>query len=363
MFKIFSKFSFFGKKPKLQTAKPVVVAPVIRKGVKKAKKKVVIKKAIQKPLVKKVAPLIVPKVAPKFEAKPLPKTVAPAAPVAPVAPPAPIEAENTNQIIPIIYPYNMGSEAAKLLASTLKTKRVSETGGYVYRPNHLIINYGNKRMPNWGRGVKVNILNPWDAIQLSSNKLTALRRMRERNVSTIQFTENKNEAIQWVNDGAVVFCRTILNGYSGHGIVVAKTAKEIVDAPLYCVYKKSIAEYRVIVVNGSVIDFMQKKRKSDFQEKTGKEVNGMVRNHDNGWIFARNEVTPPKNVLVESVKAVEALGLNFAGVDVIFNKLEGKAYVLECNTALGLQPEGTTLKRLSTAFAEVCKGKKPTALV
>ena len=71
----------------------------------------------------------------------------------------------------------------------------------------------------------------------------------------------------------------------------------------------------------------------------------------------------PKQVLDESIKAVEALGLNFAGVVVIFNQHEAKAYVLECNTALGLEPEGTTLKRLSIALQEVVHGKKPTSLI
>jgi hypothetical protein len=275
---------------------------------------------------------------------------------------APVKIEDA-ATIPIIYPYNIESDAAKLLSKALNTKRVKENGRYIYRPNHLIINYGNKRVPSWSNGVKVNILNPWDAIKLSSNKLSALQAFQAHNVSTVPFTTDKKQAIDWVNKKKSVMCRTILNGYGGHGIVIASKADEVVDAPLYSLYTKSKGEYRIVVVNGIVIDFMQKKRKLDFEAKNGIKINGMVRNHENGFIYARQEIAPPKKVIDEAVKAVSALGLNFGGVDVIYNEKKDAAYVLESNSSIGLEPEGTTLKRLAAAFRAICDGKPPVSII
>jgi hypothetical protein len=372
---MFTFFSLFrGKKITLKTAK-VVLSPrkvgkaIIKKATFKPKgiKPLQVKRPLR-PLVKAVAkPAVIGfkrvLCKPLAHKQPAPLIVKPAAIVK--KPIVPVVKSNVvaKGILPIIYPYKFGSEAAQLLATELKTKRVSENGNYVYRPNHLIINYGNKRMPIWANGVKVNVLNNWDAIRISSNKLTALQCFRDNSVQTVEFTTDKAQAIAWIKKEKVVMCRTILNGYGGHGIVIAKNEKELVDSPLYCVYKKSIAEYRVVIVNGIVVDFMQKKRKLDFEEQTGKEINGMVRNHENGFIYARNEVSPPKQVLDEAVKAVTALKLNFAGVDIIYNQKENKAYVLEANSSIGMEEGGTTLKRLSVAFKAICNNQPPVSII
>ena len=271
---------------------------------------------------------------------------------------------NAEKLIPVIYPYSTGSDAGKLLAKALDTKRVLEDGNYIPRWNHLVINYGNQRQPVWARrAANIKILNPWDRIRLSSNKLSALNIFKKNDVSTIQFSAEKAQAVEWIKGGGVVLCRTVLNGYGGHGIVIAKTEAEIVPAPLYCLYKKNAGEYRVVVVGGVVVDYMQKKRRLNREDEgVDAERNSMVRNHDNGWIFARDGVRPPPCVFAESIKAANALGLDFGGVDVIFNRLENKAYVLECNTALGLHPEGTTLNCLVGAFKNICNGESPTAI-
>src|SRR5690606_32924060 len=78
------------------------------------------------------------------------------------------------------------------------------------------------------------------------------------------------------------------------------------------------------------------------------KVNFMIRNHRNGFIFQRNEITIPADVEVQATKAFEASGLDFGAVDVIWNEHEGRAYVLEINSAPGL--EGTTLDNYVAAF-------------
>jgi D-alanine-D-alanine ligase-like ATP-grasp enzyme len=73
-----------------------------------------------------------------------------------------------------------------------------------------------------------------------------------------------------------------------------------------------------------------------------------VRNHDNGFIFVRNDVKAPSSVEEQAVRAIKALGLDFGAVDIIWNDKQQKAYVLEVNTAPGL--EGSTVDDYARGF-------------
>ena len=72
---------------------------------------------------------------------------------------------------------------------------------------------------------------------------------------------------------------------------------------------------------------------------------------NNGFIFARNEIQIPEDVTVQATKAFEITGLDFGAVDVIYNERQSAAYVLEINTAPGL--EGTT----DTDYAQMLREK------
>ena len=78
------------------------------------------------------------------------------------------------------------------------------------------------------------------------------------------------------------------------------------------------------------------------------EVNWKVRNHDNGFIFQIEDFDLPEDCETQAIAAVEALGLYFGAVDVVYNGREKKAYVLEVNSAPGLS--GTTLDKYVEVF-------------
>jgi hypothetical protein len=100
---------------------------------------------------------------------------------------------------PILYPYRIGSQSARALADSLKTKCVRRNGNYKYFSSHLIINWGASQSPVWNRaGIKV--LNHWSKVHISHNKLTALNKMRDNNVNTIEFTTNINDAKNWIKE-------------------------------------------------------------------------------------------------------------------------------------------------------------------
>lgn len=186
------------------------------------------------------------------------------------------------------------------------------------------------------------------AKKIASNKLLSFQKFAEHGVSIPEWTTDINVAQDWYNNGKIVVCRTLLCSHSGKGIILTTIGPDgqlPVPAKLYVQYKKKKHEFRVHVFNGKVIDIAQKKRKVGHENR-----NNQIRNHANGWVFAREGITPPAGIDTLALSACNALGLRAGAVDIIWNEKENKCYVLEINTAPGI--EGTTCKRYTTEIIE-----------
>jgi hypothetical protein len=251
----------------------------------------------------------------------------------------------------VILPYKIGSLSAKLLANRLtellglKVRRVRHEGKYRPKLRSLIANYGSASAPAWptlGRWI-----NSPHSSQAAGNKLRAFEKLRAGNVATPEWTTDRQVAKTWVESGGVAVIRTILNGHSGRGIILADVVDKLVDAPLYTKYKKKRKEFRVHVFQGKVIDVSEKRRRR--VEVRPVLFDGYIRNLANGWVFCRDGVVRPADLDSSAIAACAALGLDFGAVDVIWNERENKSYVLEVNTAPGLQ--GTTLENYAQAIA------------
>src|ERR1017187_5857725 len=146
-------------------SKPVVMKPVVvKRTTAKTKLRPVIKRAtiVKKRFVPIKHVILAPAKLVTFKQMAVVKPIAIVKPcVAPAAKPVVnvVKPQNTQseKLIPIIYPYDIESDAAKLLSSSFHTKRVCKNGRYKYLPNHLVINYGNRRCPRWADG-KLKIL-------------------------------------------------------------------------------------------------------------------------------------------------------------------------------------------------------------
>lgn len=251
-----------------------------------------------------------------------------------------------------IYSHNPHSEGAKLLSQALNVKRIKH-GNSKFRGGmgKAIINWGAGTLPDQV-GVCQRILNKPEAIRKASNKLKSFELFQEAGVTIPPFFTDYGDAEDWMIDHEwAIVCRTVLNGHSGAGIVIAETVDELVAAPLYTAYIKKQEEYRYHVFMGQVVDIQRKARKRDVPDDA---VNWQVRNLDGGFIFAREGVVASPVASEEAVKAVAALGLDFGAVDLIYNAREDKYYVLEVNTAPGLS--GTTLDGYKQRFEEVFNG-------
>ncbi len=254
-----------------------------------------------------------------------------------------------------VYPYRKGSKSVKSLIKTLGCKSI-KLDNSKYRPTRrkIVINYGNSSCP-------YDCINSPQSVKYASNKRDAFVLMQKEGVSIPEWTTDEAVAQEWYLAGTKVVGRAKLTGHSGEGIIISDDldypqAEGGIDVigmreiaghliPLYVKYVKKTEEYRVHVVAGEVIDVVRKMRKKAVPDD---KVNWAVRNKAGGFVYGRGGVELPEVALSEAVKAVSALGLDFGAVDIIYNKQEDRYYVLEVNTAPGL--EGTTLIKYSDAF-------------
>lgn len=245
----------------------------------------------------------------------------------------------------VIYPYKMESESAGLLSENLNAKRVFPDRNYRPSQNDIIINWGNSNVPIWWRYLNDSIvLNKPQNIAIASDKLQTFYTLQNADVPTVDFTVNKNEAIEWIENEKTVVCRKILNSHSGNGIVLARSIDDLIDVPLYTKLVKKPREFRVHVFRNKVIDYIQKKRRN------GNEADDFIRSHNNGWVFCRDDIVRHKAIENIAIKAVSSLGLDFGAVDIITKGETEKIMVLEVNTAIGLQ--GQTLNSYIDVFKD-----------
>lgn len=237
-----------------------------------------------------------------------------------------------------IYPHNRKSKGARQLSKALGVLR--------HRPRETevdtLINWGSTDVPVRAR---LQLLNDPLSVKLASNKRMACLRFAEHDVPAPRFTTERAVAETWLEEGTPVVARTVLNGHGGAGIRIIAQGMLMPQAPLYTEYVRKTMEYRVHVVDGVSIDVTQKRKR---QEVPNDEVNYQVRNHENGWVYCRDNVECPAAVLDAAIQAVRALGLVFGAADVGYHAPSGRVAVYEVNTAPGI--EGTTVDKYAEAL-------------
>lgn len=233
---------------------------------------------------------------------------------------------------------------------------VKDSNGITFSPSSLVLNWGRSYLPKWwsdaeSKGAK--LFNHPLAVARCADKVRTLARLNVAGVNTLQYTTDRDVAQSWLQEGLDIVIRHKIKSCAGKGIEIV-FSKDIdkdytlPQAPLYTVYIHKEDEFRVHVFQGEVIDYIQKKRMGKAKrEKRGlKEANELIRTHDNGWVFARENIAMHPSVYEESFKAVVALGLDFGAVDIMVCPHLGpeqpsEAIVLEVNSAPGLEDKNT----------------------
>lgn len=248
-----------------------------------------------------------------------------------------------------VYPYHRASQSAKAIANALGIKRIKrENSEFEGHPSKTVINWGCRKLPAEPR--MCTVINHSVFVEPCSNKLKFFQLMdKDGNDDIIPpYTQNREDARRWIERGHTVVCRTKLRSHSGRGIVIAEKVKELVDAKLYTLYIPKKQEYRVYVCGqpqqGEVIDVARKARRLDCENP-----NWQVRSWHNGFVFARKDCNPPQAVMDAAIRCHNTTMLHFSAVDVVYNDRDERAYVLEINTAPGI--EGKTID----VYAEALK--------
>lgn len=229
------------------------------------------------------------------------------------------------------------SKSARELATYLGIKRIfSRNSKFVGKSTDLIVNWGNVKTPH-----NSIYLNPLASVATAVNKLATFRALAAANVSIPLFYTSLDQ----LDPNTKYLARTDVCACSGQGIVVGFPS-ELPFAPLYTKFIDKIAEFRAIVVNNKVVDFKQKKRKSDWES----DRDPHVWNCDQGYVFARGGVVMTPEIESLSIAAMQAVGLNYGALDII-EDADHNYYVLEINTSFGLS--GTTIQLVGDAIKEL----------
>lgn len=222
-----------------------------------------------------------------------------------------------------------------------------------FSKDELIINWGCSNTLK-ASGI---VLNYPIAVSRAVNKLECFRHLEtvwnespQDYIKLLPYSTSP-EGITW-NGRSIA--RTTLTGNSGQGIVpFTKGEEPTPQARLYTQYIKYRTEFRVHVFRGEVIYSQIKRRRTteNLEQLNLLERSKIIRNLDNGWVYcelpALEDVSfaaggelvtiPYESLAYAAVEAVEALGLDFGAVDLIYSWKRKCFYLLEVNTAPGLK--------------------------
>lgn len=212
-----------------------------------------------------------------------------------------------------------------------------------YNTTGIVVNWGNSSFDVNSVREEALVLNHPSNIALAANKLHAFRKLIDSAVNP--YVPRFYSSWESIPDSLSEYvARAILTGSGGAGITVGKKRDLPRDCPLYTQYYKKREEFRVHVSKGEVIAVQ---RKAIRRDAITDDTNWKVRNHANGFIFARNDgfFIDHANLYERLVNlasdSVKALGLDFGAVDIIWNERESCFWILEVNTAPGV--EGATI--------------------
>lgn len=170
-------------------------------------------------------------------------------------------------------------------------------------------------------------------------KIEQYQWFQEQGLGALEFTTSKNHALGWASEGKTVICRTLTHASEGKGIVVAETTGEVINAPVYTIYKKKKKEFRIHVFKNQVVHVLEKRRKANFEGVS----DAKIRNTANGYVFCSDGVVEPVGLRDLALAASKVTKSDFKGVDIGYNEKKNELFVIEVNSAPGI--EGSNVDR------------------
>lgn len=166
------------------------------------------------------------------------------------------------------------------------------------------------------------------------DKCSQYRWFTNNSINCPEYTMDRATAIGWLGDGFIVFARTLTRASEGKGIVVAETVDQLVNAPVYTKYMKKKREFRVHIFKNKVVQIVEKRKRSGWDANRDTRI----RNTTNGYVFCRDLLSPAPDGLAElALRASKVTQSDFKGVDVGYNEKKNELFVIEVNSAPGIQ--------------------------
>lgn len=297
-----------------------------------------------------------------------------------------------------VYIYYSGAtdKTGGLLAEALSITGGNKSPGTKQK---IVIGWGAKTKETVNLGNAVTFNHP-DLIRTNRNKLTALELMAKAGVNiapfisaetiTAELNKKKKSKISLpliartnYHQGGANFFTCLTRTHVGEVIEILNN--KLKKKGYFQDYIDVKDEYRLHVVDGEVIYAQRKVARSNMKEahvtdqtdkikrmaeKAGTKIDDVtlkfameyqggkiaspdliIKSNTRGYKFANIKLeNVNKGLASESIKAVEALGLQFGAVDCVID-VDGSPWVIEVNTGPGL--EGTAFKNYVDAFAKM----------
>lgn len=177
------------------------------------------------------------------------------------------------------------------------------------------------------------------------DKLEQYKWFAQHELPALLFTTELNVAKGYVENGHTVVGRKLLNSSCGAGIELYEKPDEVQPCPVYTVYRKKKREFRVHVFRDKVVEVLEKKARKEW---TGPR-NTKIRNLENGYVFCLCD-DEPQGLRDLALKAAPVVHSDFRGVDVGFNEKNNELFVIEVNSAPGI--EGSNVDKYVSAILE-----------
>lgn len=262
----------------------------------------------------------------------------------------------------------------------------------------IVIGWGAKTKDNVDLG-KATVLNHPNQIKTNRNKLTALELMHRAKVNVAPFSPAES-VVNDLNNAKNPMALPVIGRTNYHqgganfftcltkthvNDVINVLSNKLGKRGYFQNYIDVQEEYRLHIVLDQLIYAVKKKRRNNLTEayveqqgdkikrmaeKKGVELNdatlkyaleyqgkkiagsdNIVRSNTRGWKFSSIKIeNVPHDLVVESIKSLRALNLEFGAVDCVIDT-DGKTWIIEVNTGPGL--EGTSFKKYVETFTKV----------
>ncbi|WZH62431.1 ribosomal protein S6 glutaminyl transferase [Pseudomonas phage vB_Pae_WS1160] len=262
----------------------------------------------------------------------------------------------------------------------------SEGSTYRGRAGTAVINWGTvgaeaRRL----QGIAPVFLNDPAMVARCTNKLDFFRHFEANAPHLIpRWTDSWANVHPILASCGRMYARTDLNGHSGRGIHLICSINDVevqaIDAlrrqgnyPVHIwghthipevvenaqLFTQGIVgkrtEFRVHMIRGEVA-LLQVKLRRVANDMVTNEGQSIVRNVAGGWVYGVNDAMErdgAEQAMSAAAEAIQVAGLDFGAVDIIYQHATSRAFVLEINTAPGLDAEGSALEAYVKGFNKI----------